>query len=902
MRDISLYINGRKADISPDAPLLWSKAMTEMDNPSVITNSYSQPLTLDGTPTNRSIFASIDRLDYRPQEGLFNPRVRIPFELRCNGALTQSGYLRLDSVTKGATPSFNITLYGGLGRLLYELTYNDEGEEMSLNDLPWDDDYDFDFRMSKETIRDAWKALAGEAVTKYNEFQVLNFAPLYEGLPSDFDAKRMLFRPSDTLNPETMQDGGETFATIGGKSLADLNSERDNWDCKEFRSYLLRPVINIYEVLVKINEYLNRRGYGLEWDFRGKSPLFDRDDTAMWMTLPRPSEKNATKEETDSTFSNGALSLTGVMGSTTPTATNIDASALASITDIMTLGTPVVSGRGSDAYLYLYNYISDPSEAYPYKYTSLAVQSVGYDADGNVIARGGVVLLAPDSPILPANFNFQEAFDISVHGNVQGDVVEVIPVHLKRYSQASATFKWESGTTEIATLRTTLYADGVVKYGISAQWIGWQMDTAGDIMALDPNISPASVWRPMASDQTAYNVKPTPIASLRSISAHSVTQTWRTGATITQADLLGGTPSPAKVLISLCRMYGLELVQRDALGMRYALMNRNYFYNADDETEAVSLEGRVNLDHPLVKTPIPFEPRFYDFKTPAVGDAYQKEYKAKYGREYGSHSYNTGNPFSTSREDMLAGIVFRGSSVALENRPTFYNVTESGKSIPSPFLFGGKYTLWKSDGTGKSFDLRTPSSYAVLTPWNAMAGYDLENVNKPMFHDEKNNPVDGSLVLLCYNGGVDYASLGFRITDDTTTMLSLNEGRPCWDATQTGIVPASVPFFTRYSEAEGESLEFGTPAEYNTPLPPEVDSIFDGYWRTMMLDRYGLNSTRLEVWVDLGILTSIDEAFRKRYTYGGQEWALESVESYDVTRRERYTKCTFIHTDDWTNY
>ena len=117
-RRITLYIGGRKADISDQSFFLLNYQAEDLQNPTIVKNSYSQQITLPGTCRNNRIFGSIGRADRVSGSGgatgaAFNASKRTSFALYGeDGAVLESGYLKLDEVD--AFHRQALYLYGGL--------------------------------------------------------------------------------------------------------------------------------------------------------------------------------------------------------------------------------------------------------------------------------------------------------------------------------------------------------------------------------------------------------------------------------------------------------------------------------------------------------------------------------------------------------------------------------------------------------------------------------------------------------------------------------------------------------------------------------------------------------------------------------------------------------------------
>lgn len=144
-RKITLYIDGHRADLKDDSLVLMNYTREALEKPTVVRNSYSQQITLPGTPANNRIFGSPFRTDRIVRYGGsasgpdYNPGEKTPFVIYDErDEVLDSGYVKLDSVTRqGAVPEYKVTLYGGLGSFFYALSYDSAGNKRSLADLQY---------------------------------------------------------------------------------------------------------------------------------------------------------------------------------------------------------------------------------------------------------------------------------------------------------------------------------------------------------------------------------------------------------------------------------------------------------------------------------------------------------------------------------------------------------------------------------------------------------------------------------------------------------------------------------------------------------------------------------------------------------------------------------------------
>lgn len=312
MQKLELYINNIKADVNEEqlSSLSFTYSLSDYNNPSAVMNSFSTSIELPSTANNDTIFQN-SSISYRTANSNFNPSKRTPFKLidSITGCVVESGYVKLETVSHtDHKTSYTITLFGGLGDFLYEISYAEDGSKYNLTWVDFRDKakdgsyiggFEIGFDVNKETIRDAWsvlkdyydgKVLAEDAsIRKWNK---INFAPVYNGYPSNknFDPKLLavsyeeyadrMFGIGTIDNPEApvnttgfptemveMVDGVANrytpYIDKNSKKWVLLKSESDTklstFEASDLRSYFMRPIVNVYQLLYKIVETSKRK-------------------------------------------------------------------------------------------------------------------------------------------------------------------------------------------------------------------------------------------------------------------------------------------------------------------------------------------------------------------------------------------------------------------------------------------------------------------------------------------------------------------------------------------------------------------------------------------------------------------------------------------------------------------
>lgn len=311
-RRVTLYIDGKPADLGESTLIQMNWTRESLENPSVVKNSYSQTVELPGTPGNDLIFGNLGRLD-RTQRygGIFDTLRKVPFSIYGEaGEVLESGYVKVESIATAGRGyhTYSVTLYGGLGGFFYNLTYNSVGDKMTLADLYYDIGGqprlpDRSFPMTAATVQAAWKRLGGDTSVE-DVYDIVNFAPCYNGIPDcDFDADKAVYQNNPSAefyypNFRTSQPGEDLGHTYEPRSDADntilleLDEDHTEWEIQDLRAYLQRPVMSVKAFLDTLALPENSRDYtftvdsslldedGNPWFFKGwfTLPMFDRDN------------------------------------------------------------------------------------------------------------------------------------------------------------------------------------------------------------------------------------------------------------------------------------------------------------------------------------------------------------------------------------------------------------------------------------------------------------------------------------------------------------------------------------------------------------------------------------------------------------------------------------------------
>lgn len=888
-RKISLYIDGRLADLDEQSFILFNYTMDDLSNPTIVKNSFSQQVSLPGTPGNNAIFGDAFRTDRQVDYNSgnsgagFNPSRKTDFAIYNElGEIVESGYCKLDSVVrKGVNVTYKCSFYGGLGSFLYSLSYGADGRKLTLADLDYmgnADPSELDFTINANAVLDAWARLGGDT-SKDEMWDIINFAPAYNGYPDNFSPdKGVLSLPGAGL-PDTYNG----YSSKSGYGLVNLANKQDEWAVKDLRSYLQRPVLSMRKFIDAVSDPSNNGGYAVDHSYLDLVPSLD-----LWLTLPTIPSLGSQKQTT------GGLSVT--MTSTATTGNSIGT---------FNVSGAVPSGAVVNATLRCKVRFNTPAGADAYATLGLSgtsgnntrfgfafLQMVAYASD-NTIVGGSSVYVVSDflrNPPQPSFVGFTPPFPTN----------EYESVYLTSASKVSAgvfeldkelTFKVEAQNVAYYVLKCYAYHGT----GVRAR-NEWQYEYDGT--------SSGSLMMLFHSYSEIYNANSSFIVNG---SGNSITMTdpdaIRSGAVVTKQMLLSTSHTPAEYLLSLCKIFGFYFVT-DTTERKVTILTRDDLYR--DET--IDLTERVDLSHDVEVVPLVFDAKWYKFAIEGVGGAFYDEYLDVEGIEYGVQMVDTGYDFNAETRDLLDGNVYRNAVTILQSN-RYWNIIESnGNFIPSPFVdTGNTITRWNSSDETEDTPISCPPSTATITYYNTdFNGYDRINAVKVQFADADGKPVDGKDVLVYLDGFLTYAS--FKVSDDLPVMSVVNDGKPCWILDEGAGV--DVPLFSRYYIVNDDgvdkivySLDFGVPRQLDIPSLRynSFATLYERRWKDYLTDRYDVNSKVMRCRVDFTGIRVDHQLLRKFYYYDGSLWVLNKITNHSLTTYDP-VECEFVKVQDKSNY
>ena len=921
MNNIHLYIGNTEVEFDTAPEILYTYQVDELTNPTIIKNSFSKTITVRGTKANNKLFGHYWNVE-RTQVGgsgnadgvYFNASKKMGFQLFVDTELYEQGYVKLDEVRRvDGDYEYDITLYGGLGDFFYNLSINDDGNEMKLSDLNFD--YDIDFTINLDTVKTAWDSLKNN---RQNKWQTINFMPAYNGIPEDFEADKMLIDTKSTNLTKTKSDGGKTYKTRENWVMAELPDEMTEWETRDLRSYLQRPCIRMKEIVKACCDPDNNGGYEVVLDndfFNSDNPYWEK----TWLTLPMI---QALEYDSGEQTLNGAKLMAGTTTGNTegymyqPLEFDMGEfpSSVVSRISLSAVINPSVGNRNT-SYVWFWNWNGDSYHTGWWCVGSLFCQLIAKNGDTVVGASDVYNLTTPirhnGKLYYGDNTDYTEGHAYSPYMgktiyNVLGDFRSGGFTKENASSPATFTFTITGLTTNVTSLEMVYY------WGASKDKLN---KTSGAATTFQTIYDDGWVTHSMSSSTSTDPSKMKMELKSSTLKAVMGGTIGRTGTEVTKSLILNTEASPADYLLSYCKMFGLYF-SKSLYEDKIYIQTRKSFY---DRTKVTDISNEVDYSRGVTITPIAFDAKWVQFSQEQDDTQFVTEYNTTKGVVYGSKVLNTGYEFDSEKKELLEGNVIRAAIEGLE-RSKYFTCYNNDSKVRPFFGYGMKYNLYNDDDTIEVNGTNSVGSNLLgINEEDGMKYYD--TFPKVQFHDSKNGATEGNNVLVFFSGFKDFTSgranpINYFLTDDSYWQSTLNEGSACWlfvsgdkDVNEKPIARklSSIPVFERYlTDANGttikKSLDFGTAQELYVPkygIKEEVN-IYSNFWKTYLEDLYDINTKILTVYVRLQGKVGYD-LLRQFYWFENAVWRINKITDWNIGLDD-VTKVEFVKVQDLEGY
>lgn len=938
---INLVLDGKELELSEPLQINMNYTLEDYTNPTIIKVGYSKTVVVKGTPNNNQIFGDIwnlervQNLNNGSYSGIyFDPSKRAPMQIYHNGDLIEDGYCKLDEIVKeGKEITYNLTFFASLADFFYSMTYTDDGENMTLADLDYGKN--IDFVINRTTITDAWNALRNNTDNKY---QIINFAPCYNGKPQGMSADKAIIQYGKRFGvfDSSVSKDGKTYSSYDGYYLADLNKEYTEWETRDLRSYQQRPVLRVKALFEALVRKASQLGFNLKLSdkfFNEENPYYND----AWFTLPMlPTLDNIGGNEhsgiletiTSVSNKNNFNEVIPVVSDDVDIHTIEDKYLIP--TDSISYGNfnakykTKIFFASEDAFkdkvknVYLsavYSYLMvTPSNMGEVKYDKNGVAYIDWNGDVTTeittyTAKKGsgimVQMVAEDvngvilgsSPIHILTNKVSD--DMMVGWRHTPKVENSYVLHNNYFTSKGSNQYIFNEDIELEIPNIPRHSD--VKFVLYVDWVDKEGLDSSKNKCYGLNSSTNKGYIPIS--EYTYNTTYAGISGQGGKWGYTEFNQVGSGTKITKSKLLQSDFTPCDFMISYTKMFGLYWY-KDVYDGVIHLLTRNEFFTG----EVVDMTDRIDYSMTSKILPITFKHKFYDLKNEydesELTDKYQKDYAITYGRQRINTNYN----FDSEVNDIYSGNIFKTAIQGEEKRPLFRTFKKDSTIAPNPLYDGMKLHYYYNNTTDESAEKEyAGSALTSYINWNARDGYDCEP--RLCLNDDEDGNLEGKNVLLFFNGfktqrDVNGNSIPYYISDDIDAMFDLNDGQACWYL-YGNYSTVQLPSFERYKTKGNtvtHSFDFGTPREifcYDYSINDE-SNIYTKYWKTFYNDQLNVNTRVLEAYVLLDRKV-LGDMLRKFYIIGNSYYILNKVSDYCITSYNT-TKCEFIKVMDLNNY
>lgn len=950
---VELYIEGKKVDLKTDVKVALNFTNTEVEYPTVIKNSFSTTVKVEGTKTNNEIFGDIWKLDRViggnstiPISTNFDATKRVNFQLIDNGDVIEDGYLQLTNInyTKGMI-EYSLVLYGGLGDFFYTLSYGDTDNEKTLEDLHfgWRDTLEEEKtdvlgNWNRDFISTCWTRLENNTIRMGELESDISPIPTYNGLYEDFDNNKCMVDMTSGYVPYLQteyKNNNKTYKLFDDKyGLVEMPRELVEWEIKDLRSNQQRFGLRMSTFLNAVSNPENNGGFNVVLDDEIKDspyyrkayimfgkPNFEMDDIEQDYEDPvilNPFSMNFQRDDFDksTTFSPSQIELTNLGIPNVRLNMHIDF-------EFGSLGFMSQDARNNWE-TRVENAESGFLETdYQFFWTGLLFRVEAYSTSGAYIGSTPSILYSNNGVDGKDDRCYNRKWGSTDYGNFQNESLNQLMNALNNESEFRSKpiteiiyqnyDKIGSSSYPLDFNQNLPFIGQPAVLRMSAYWVYSQIDQhitgggvnsetyKGGFMKYDGNhyINYGDQW----FDSTYIYEAKERGGRARSLTFNVLSgQVTKSGQVkslvfpITKKKLFGGTKSPYKYLVDFTKMLGLKY-RYDRYTRTIHIEKRRNYYTGEVKNLNVDLTKGISI------TPTTAQSKWYSLELETPESYASLLYNKTNAVTYGNKLLGVDYEFNNDNTNLVEGNIYK--NILPYRLVSYYFKPNAG--IPSFFLSPTiKYSLYNEEEGLYTVE--------ISNQWNQIkfdygTSYRDTSTRMCMFNTDNKymSDIDNSLVFI---NGFE-RNKNFIISDNMKEMFDMNE-KPCYLFTmdpKIAIQNPSIPVFTKYSENEIEnvgsfdaSFDFTVPNQifgYDGVRYNENSTIYHAYWKNYLGDLYDKN-TKL-VTLNAFLQNNPIEEMRDFYYFDGCYWAISKIFDYVIGGYEP-TKVELVKVNDTKNY
>ena len=848
---LRLFLKNYEIELTEDIQVAITKQFEDVTNPTSIINDWSKTVKIPATSHNNKIFGHLNNVDKLTVSGsgsigvYFDPYKKIDFRLQWGDAIVMTGYAKNVSCDKDY---YNLTLNGELGKVFQEMKkitfdkttddtkylidgsqYVDETINKDLIYRLWNNEPDFENLNLIEKYIWSFNATTGEKVKQingaYKTQNYLGFAP-NNGFNDGFDysifekfSKALKF--VDTLEKRDKKENYFLDAT-GVSADNVLPNGMTPRGIGEFRSYLQLPYIywnKLFQIFTKKTKEITGYDCILNQDWFNKTNPY-------WTRLVYMLKSFNVKDTSNVASQDIVTKIANTITSWYPA-------------EATSLSRDPGWTKSKGIYLTFENNSSTTLENYPLPNANYNIIKVFV---GNVILRlnnfgGNVTSFNPNNPlniriVLTGNETIERYIKIVPTGtDIEVDDKTTVALNFNDLQTIT-----ENGRqyTVLPELQAFFKIDEKT-FGNNIKityYLNWEKES-----------NPTKDGSLTSSGNTASSISLDLSSAVGSVNVTSYNDVFRSGAEFTLNDLWNSEINLFDEILNYCKMYRIGIFC-DYFNKQIIFKPLHSFFN-DYKIEEWTTKVDLGKDYHI--EPITFDSKYVLFNYKDMDVKINKDYKEKYGLNFGEYKLSTAYEFNTETKNL-----FNKINVGVPYTPTFFawnNLYFNSRII---------YTLPNEIFPHNIQDEKIIDLFGCYFIYNGLKAFDT---------NEELNLSEVS------------------ITDDTYFQLYNNIF--CYSQYSDKLKSLRYP---KLDIAYDKHLcTFATPMDnytYDKNSYNNRTGIYENFWKNYLDERYNVQNKIVTCYIYLKPGDYINFSFNKFVKINNQIYMVNKIYDYDITSSE----------------
>lgn len=829
-----LYIENKEVELTDDVQFLLNKEFEDIQNPTIIINEWSKTVSIPFTEANNRLFGYIYKPErmiandgtpdsYKQMNIYFDPTKKLDFKLIYNSMLVMEGYAKMNEINcENETGTYNITLFGQLGKIFQEMQkITFDYSTVEPNYLIDCSTY-FSGTLNKTTVKSSFESTGQSSPSLTGNFKnYMGFAP-NNSFDSVFDYKT--FQKNEQISDTFINAlTGVSFLNYSG---IEPDSAIPNGllprEIGEYRSYLQQPYVyfnKLFRIFQEKAESIT--GYTFDLD----SEWFNTNNP-YWYKLVYLLKK-ADVENGDS-YNN---LYDGIYSDTYPQGSQM---AIWYYSSIFDYSTPITGNLNID------NIVDEKIPLLN------GTDELGI-ADKTTIVQ---IKLKSAFWTLPAGARINSTDGLLVTVTLTGEngrtVSQSILVVDENYS----------GSYSGNIVRTGAGSNSNIDVPNLDYYFTLDKEGYGDYVTMSYSMRWLLNTYPFTGDTQFETFLRLQTSSAIYVKVHG--DHWaRSNAYFTLNTFWNNEYNIFNEILNYCKMFRIGIFADEFNKTIKFIPLIKYFqdYTIEDWTD------KLDLSKDYTVKPISFENKYVLFNYDNNNTKLGKQYKERYGVNYGEKKLITNYNFNDETTSLFKGI--KSSILGTDNVLSWTTLYEDKKII---YTFPAETSIHCWDDSKKYVD--------------CFGQYYFHNGTQQFDSSPSLRPI--------------------KISDDTP-MQEMND--KYFYSQTTNYVDLDA--FPDLSLASGTNLcVFNTPQEnytYDSSLFLNKTSIYDNYWNAYINERYNINNKVVTCYLRMNPIDYINFDFNHFITIDGVLYMINKIYDYNIETPES-TKVDLITINDISGY